>query len=318
MSASKNRPRWDELPVGVRGQISELAGGRVLAAQNCEGGYSPGLASRLTLGDGRRVFAKAMDAGEWPLQARFHRDEARVAASLPRTVPAPQLLGSADDGHWVILVFQCAEGAEPSIPWRAGELSQVVAAAAAMSQALTPSPVAVPADHPRLGGWAELAADAHALAKLPAVSAWAARNLDMLSEIERAGLAAARGQTLVHFDVLPHNILRTDRRVLFVDWPHARLGAPFIDVLTVLASAGDAEIDLDALLAGQSVAAGVEPELLDAVLAALTGFWLAGGLAELPSALRPIAAAKRALGRSALSWLQRRLGTAEPRFTRTE
>src|SRR5262249_15080126 len=123
----------------------------------------------------------------------------------------------------------------------------------------------------------------------------------------QVGLAAARGDTLVHFDALPHNILRTDSQVLFVDWPHARLGAPFLDLLTVLASAGDAGIDLDPLLAGQSVTAGAEPGALDAVLAALTGFWLAGGLAELPPALKPIAAAKLRLGRGALSWLQRRL-----------
>jgi hypothetical protein len=55
MSASKNRPRWSELPPRVRGQISELAGGRVVAAENCEGGFSPGFASRLTLADGRRA-----------------------------------------------------------------------------------------------------------------------------------------------------------------------------------------------------------------------------------------------------------------------
>lgn len=308
MSASKNRPRWGELPLRVRGQVSELAADRVVAAENCEGGFSPGFASRLTLADGRRAFAKAMDADAWPLQATFHRDEARVAAALPQTVPAPRFLGSADDGHWVILAFECADGAEPSLPWRPAELSEVAAAAGAMSQALTPSPVAVPADHPRLGGWAGLAADAGALLKLSEVSAWAARNLHMLIELEQAGLAAARGDTLVHFDALPHNVLIADRRVLFVDWPHARLGAPFIDVLTVLASAGDTEIDLDSLLASQAVCARTGPGALNAVLAALTGFWLAGGLAELPPALKPIAAAKLALGRSALSWLQRRLG----------
>jgi len=308
MSASKNRPRWGELPQRVRRQISELAGGEVAAAENCEGGFSPGFASRLTLADGRRAFVKAMDADEWPLQATTHRDEAWVSAALPQAVPAPRFLGSADDGHWVILAFECADGAEPSLPWRARELAQVVAAAGAMSQALTPSPVSVPPEHPRLGGWAELAADAVGLAKLPAVSAWAARNLDRLSELELVGLAVARGGTLVHFDALPHNILRTDRRVLFVDWPHARLGAPFIDLLTVLASAGDCGIDLEELLASQSVTAGTEPGALDAVLAALTGFWLAGGLAEVPEALKPIAAAKLRLGRGALSWLQRRLG----------
>jgi hypothetical protein len=310
MSASKNRPRWGELPLRVRGQISELAGGRVVAAQNCEGGFSPGFASRLTLADGRRSFVKAMDADAWPLQAPFHRQEALVAAALPRTVPAPRFLGSADDGHWVILAFECASGVEPSLPWCPGELSQVAAATSAMSHALTPSPVAVPAEHPRIGGWVKLAADTAALAKLTELSAWAARNLDMLVELEQAGLTAARGDTLVHFDVLPHNTLRAGHQVLFVDWPHARLGAQFIDLLTVLASAGDAEIDLDSLLAGQAVTAGVEAGVLDAVLAALTGFWLAGGLAELPSGLKPIAAAKRALGRSALSWLQRRLGAS--------
>ena len=258
MSASKNRPRWSALPACVQDQISELAGGQVVAAENCEGGFSPGFASRLTLAGGRTVFAKAMDADEWPLQASFHRDEARVAAALPRAVPAPRLLGSVDDGHWVILAFECADGGAPSAPWRPDELTQAAAVASTMSQALTPSPVAAPADHPRLGGWAELAADDAAAAKLPAVSGWAARNIGVLTELEHAGLAAARGETLVHFDALPHNILRTDRRVLFVDWPHARLGAPFIDVLTLLASAGDAGIELDPLLARQAVIADVD------------------------------------------------------------
>jgi len=314
MSASKSRPRWSELPAYVRGQICELAGGRVVAAENCEGGFSPGFASRLTLADGRLKFAKAIDAAAWPMQATMYRDEARVAALLPMTVPAPRFLGSVDDGHWVILAFERAVGAEPSVPWRARELAQAAAAASAMSQALTPSPVAMPADHPRLGGWAELAADPSARAKLAEMSAWAARNLGFLTELELVGLTAARGETLVHFDALPHNIMRTDRQVLFVDWPHARLGAPFIDLLTVLASAGDTGIDLDSL-AVQPVTADVEPEELDAVLAALTGFWLAGGVAEFPPGLGPVAAAKLALGRGALCWLQRRLtstGSSRP------
>jgi hypothetical protein len=88
MSASKNRPRRGDLPLPVRGRISELVGGQVLAAQNCEGGFSPGFASRLTLADGRRAFAKAMDTDAWPLQATFHRDEARVAAAQARCLLA--------------------------------------------------------------------------------------------------------------------------------------------------------------------------------------------------------------------------------------
>ena len=306
MSASKNRPRWSELPPSVRGRISDLAGGRVVAAQNCEGGFSPGFASRLTLADRRRVFAKAMDAAEWPSQAVMYRAEARVAAALPGTVPAPRFLGWIDEA-WVILAFEWVDASEPARPWRHGELSQVAAAASAMSLALTPSPVRVPADHLRLGGWAELAADAGARAKLRQVSAWATRNLDILSDLERAGLAAARGNTLVHFDALPHNILRTERRVWFVDWPHARLGAPFIDVLMVLASAGADGFDLDELVWRQPVTDGVDGATIDGVLAGLTGFYLAGALADVEPGLAPIAAAKLELGRGAVSWLQRRL-----------
>ena len=314
MSASKNRPRWHELPGAVRGRIEVLAGGRVVAAENCAGGYSPGFASRLTLAGGRRVFAKAIDGAEWPSQTPFYRDEIRVARVLPSGVIGPEFLGSADDGRWVMLTFACVDGTEPAWPWRAAELAQVAAAIGAMSQVLTPSPVALPAGQPRIGGWPDIAADPVAVARLRSVSGWAAANLGLLTELEQAGLEAARGQTLVHFDALPHNILRTEDQVWLVDWPHARLGAPFVDLLMVLASAGTAaggSIDLDGLLVRQPVAAGVRPDAIDAVLTALTGFYLAGALADVPAGLGPVAAAKRELGRSALHWLRQRLTSTE-------
>ncbi len=238
MLSSKNRPRWNELPQQVRDQIEQLAGGRVLAAENCEGGFSAGFASRLTLTGGRRAFAKAMDGAAWPLQAGWCRDEARVSAGLPAGIPAPRLRGWSDDGQWVALVFECIEGREPARPWQPDELGRAATAVSAMSLALTPSPVPVAADQPRIGGWAELAGDRTALGRLPGVSVRAAGHLAELIALERAGLAAAHGTSLVHFDVLPHNILCAGQQVWFVDWPHARLGAPFIDLLMLLASAG--------------------------------------------------------------------------------
>ena len=308
MLHSKNRPRWNALPPQVRDQIEQLAGGRVLAAENCEGGFSAGFASRLTLAGGRRLFAKAMDGAAWPLQAGWCRDEARVSAGLPAGIPAPGLRGWSDDGRWVALVFECIEGREPARPWRPDELGRAAAAVSAMSLALTPSPVPVPAEQPRIGGWAELAGDRAALGRLAGVSVPAARHLAELLAFERAGLAAAHGTSLVHFDVLPHNILCAGHQVWFVVWPHARLGAPFIDLLMLLGSAGSDGIDLDDLLAAQPVAAGPDRGTIDAVLAALAGFYLAGALAETAAAFRPIAAAKLELGRGTLSWLQRRLG----------
>ena len=120
MSASKNRQRWNELPERVHGQIESLVGGRVVAAENCDGGFSPGFASRLTLACERRVFVKAIDAEAWRGQAPFYRDEIHVAAGLAaaraadaavaRAVSTPRFLGSLDDGQFVILAFDCVRG----------------------------------------------------------------------------------------------------------------------------------------------------------------------------------------------------------------
>ncbi len=318
MSASKNRQRWNELPERVHGQIESLVGGRVVAAENCDGGFSPGFASRLTLACERRVFVKAIDAEAWPGQAPFYRDEIYVAAGLAaaraadaavaRAVSTPRFLGSLDDGQFVILAFDCVAGGEPARPWQFAELTRVAGTVGRMSAALTPSPVALAGDHPRLGGWATLAADGAALARLRIMSAWSARHLDQLIAAERHGLAAAKGTALVHFDLLPHNILLTCDQVTVVDWPHARLGAPVIDLLMVLASAAADGLDPDPVLRAQPMAVAVDDADVTGILAALTGFWLAGAFEPMPPGLGPIAAAKLHLGRGALWWLERRLG----------
>ena len=46
MAASKKRLLWNELPESARAQIEKLAGGQVVAAENCEGGFSQPPAAR--------------------------------------------------------------------------------------------------------------------------------------------------------------------------------------------------------------------------------------------------------------------------------
>jgi hypothetical protein len=94
---------------------------------------------------------------------------------------------------------------------------------------------------------------------LPHISPWAADHLSMLIKLENVGLAAAKGDSLVHFDAFPHNILIAGERVLFVDWPHARLGAPFLDLITFASSAEVAGIDSEELLAGRAGTANQHP-----------------------------------------------------------
>jgi hypothetical protein len=285
------RPAWSDLPAGVRHAVEELIGGPVARAESCPGGFSPGFASRLTRADGERRFVKAIDAGTWPHEVDAYRTEAKVGAALPDSVPAPRWLGGYDDGRWCVLAFEDVDGAAPGRT--PTDIRRVVEAAGNLAN---PSPVELPGEHPRLGGWADLAADPARVARLRRHAPWAADDLPRLVGLERAGIAAARGDSLVHGDLYPHNILLTAARVVFVDWPHARLGAPVIDLVTFLSSVAADGIDPEPYVHSDGA--------VTEVLAAHAGFLLAGGLA---AGRTPITEAKLHLGRGALAWLKTRL-----------
>jgi len=307
VSASKNRPVWNDLPASVRADIEQLVGGSVVRAQNCPGGFSPGFASRLTGADGRRVFVKAIDVEAWPWDGEHHRAEARTAAALPATIPAPKLLGTRDDRKWTILAFEDIDGRQPHQPWVRADLDQVAAALDRLAEVASPSPIVLPRDHPRLGGWSELACDEHRLMQLPKVSTWAADNLERLIRLEAQGMVVAQGDSLVHFDLYPHNILVAPDRAVFVDWPHARLGASIVDVVMLLSSVSADEIDPDPILHDCAAARSEKAEVVNAILAAHAGFLMLGALSPMPPGLEAIAAAKLHLGLGSLAWLQQRL-----------
>jgi hypothetical protein len=74
------------------------------------GGFSPGVAVRLRLAGGRRVFLKAVGPEPNPDSPAMHRSEARVAAALPRAAPAARLLWLLDRHGWVALAFEDGGG----------------------------------------------------------------------------------------------------------------------------------------------------------------------------------------------------------------
>lgn len=262
----------------------------------------------MTVADGRRVFVKAMDADRWPWEAELYRAEVLVNAVLPVTVPAPRLIGTFDGGQWVCLAFQDIDGAEPR---SRSDLARVVAAVVELARDSAHPPIPLPRDHPRLGGWAELARDRPGRARLATHSAWAAGNLPRLVRLEEEGLAAAAGDSLVHCDLYPHNVLMTADSVAFIDWPHARLGSPVIDLVTVLSGAAS---HIDPELALRASAAEFEPETISQVLTAHAGFLVRGGLTAMPPGLEAIAEAKLLLGLGALRWLKSRLDGPETRI----
>jgi aminoglycoside phosphotransferase (APT) family kinase protein len=299
---------WEAVPEEVRTAVEEGVCARVIDSHSQPGGFSPGAAARLRLEDGRRVFVKAAGTSPNPETPEFHRREGRIAAALPPGAPAPRLLLTHDDGDWVALVFEDVDGREPTLPWREDELERVLAAVADLSAALTPAPLAAPPLAERFGeqfrGWRTFVAEGAAVAE-----SWAANRVDLLAGLEAQWAEASVGETLLHADIRADNILLAEQRVVFVDWPHACVGAPWVDLLAMLPSvAMQGGPKPWTVFGGHPLARGAPPELVDAVLAAVAGFFVQRATLPPPPGLPTLREFQRAQGVEALAWLRRRLG----------
>lgn len=275
-STGSGRLPWHELPRSVRAGIEDALGGRVTVATSQLGGFSDGLAARVELADGRRAFAKAVDAGAAPGVAAFHRREVVVNGALPGGVPVPRFLGSYDDQGWVALVFEDIDGALPVQPWREEELGRVLDALTALAERLTPSPrLNSPDVSARLGGWGRLADSERSLAKLGRIAPVAARELDGHLALEARLPEVMVGETLTHGDLYPFNVLLTDDRVVVVDWPHAWVGPAYADLVMLLGSVALGGVDPEPYAARHPLLRGVDPVAVDVLVSAQAGFLLA-------------------------------------------
>jgi hypothetical protein len=304
-----SRIGWAEIPDRFRSALTARLGAEVVDEASQPGGFSPGLAARLRLADGRRVFVKAVGRERNPQSPDMHRREIEILGALPAGLPVPALLDSYDDGDWVALVIQDVEGRSPALPWRAEEFAQVVHALGELAKALTPSPIVVAsADeaHPALfGSWRAFADDPVGIDRLPS---WAADHLPLLVELESAAVEAARGETLLHFDLRADNMLCTDNGIMVVDWPHACLGAAWIDLLGLLPSVGMQGGPDPETVWQQAIGGSADPDRVNAVLAGVVGYFLVESLQPAPPNLPTIRTFQRLQGGVALDWLRDRLG----------
>jgi thiamine kinase-like enzyme len=313
MSASKPPPaegvrvHWKQLPLAVKQAIEVRIGDTVVEAVTQPGGFSPGLAARVRTNDGRRCFVKAVSELANPDTPDLHRREAEVVAALPRDAPVPRLLWSYDAGGWVALGFEDVEGSTPAQPWRDDELRLVVDGLNRLHTVLTPSPIAstTAADGfaMHVKGWSELKE-----LQAEGLDPWLKRNLDRLVELEARAPAAASGRTLLNFDVRADNMIVGGGKVYFVDWPWARIGAPFVEWVafapSVYMQGGPKP---EELLRIGSVG-GVDDGRINAVIASLTGYFLAYSRRPPPPGIPTVRAFQAAQGQISLEWLRERTG----------
>ncbi|SIO88523.1 phosphotransferase [Nocardiopsis sp. JB363] len=312
MANSAHRLGWGELPDHLTTAFIDVFGAAVVDEQRQVGGFSPGLASRLVLADGQRVFAKAIHSRRDPHAPGLYRREIQVNQTLPLQAPAPRLRWSFDDDHWVMLVFDDVAGHTPAQPWQQHELERVVATLADMADALTPAPVGtVPASEDlavAYSSWSRLSSGASS-AHVEALPAWARENLGLLTDLEKDWATAATGDTLAHTDLRADNMLLTPERVVLVDWPYAVAAAPWLDLLMLLPSvaASSPQVDPEQVWHHYPHACGVEAGAVNAVLAALAGDYLTQCQQPAPPNIPTLRAHQHAKGEAVLRWLRARL-----------
>jgi hypothetical protein len=309
---------WRELPDRVRAAFERWSGSRVEAASSQPGGFSPGVAARLRLADGRRVFVKAVSALPNAEAPAFHRREAGIVAALPPNAPVPRLLWSLDEGDdgWVVLAFEDIDGRAPAQPWRADELERVLDALVELAASLTPSPVSVPpARHAttafarRIRGWHELRdADPPGRARL---DPWSARHLDRLAELEAEAVAAVEGDSLLHFDLRADNLLLTAERVWFVDWPHAAIGAPWVDAIAFAPSVTmQGGPPPEQILRRAAPDTATSAPAITAAIASVAGFFTRESVQPPPPGLPTLRPFQAAQAHVARTWLTERVDFA--------
>jgi hypothetical protein len=299
------RPAWTELPDSLRERIERRLGSPVSSSAVQAGGFTHGVASRLVLADQSRVFAKAMPADD-PLAAAYEA-EGRYAARLPSNVPASRLRFWLREEGWIVLVFDDLEGRHPKLE-KPADLAAVLATVRTLARVLTPSPLldAPPAEEelaPLMRGWRTFAEQGP-----PAdLDEWSLRNLERLAQLEHDWAAGVAGNTLLHADLRPDNMVLTRTGEIYVvDWACACVGAAWVDLAVLLGSV--AGVDAEAVIRSHPVAQDVEPASITAFVCALLGCWERESRGpELPTSpkLRRFQARNARLTRA---WLARRTG----------
>lgn len=299
------RPTYEQLPPPVRAAVDGVLGSPVVQARSQAGGWSPGVAARVRAADDRRAFVKAVNGEVNDFSPGMHRREARVTAALPTSLGSPRLLGSYDDGTWVVLVLEDVEGREPVLP---DELPAVLAAVDRLAEVAAP-PELAPAPQELgddFGGWRRLAESGAQL------TGWAGEHLDRLVALEDPWAQAAAGDRLLHLDLRTDNLLmRPDGTVAIVDWPWAAAGHPVLDVVCLLPSTVLQGVrGPDALLRSTRAGHAADDDQVTCLLAAFAGRMAEHARRPPPGGMPTVRSFQAAQGGVALEWLQQRLRPA--------
>ncbi len=213
-----------------------------------------------------------------------------------------------------MLVFKDVDGRHPKQPWESDELERVIVSMEELATTLTPSPLSATVIgtagdlfSTAINGWRRLRDGSPEL--LGRVDEWSRRHLETLVAIEATVGDALEGDTLLNLDVRGDNILLTPDRTWFVDWPHARVGPPWLDVVGFSPSvAMQGGPPPEEVISRHFAIRAADSDAITAAIVAIAGYFTYQALQPSPPGLPTVRAFQDAQGVIARQWIEQRTG----------
>ncbi len=209
----------------IRGSVEALVGARIEAIRTASGGYSP--AHRWIVDAGNESYF--VKVGVPPVASTHLRHEAEVYRKL-RLGCMPKVIGFVDDPVHPLLVLEDLTMADWPPPWRKSIISSALSAIADFQAIEAELPFYRDLHgYPEAGWWGTISANQpHFLALDVVTEAWFNEHVPVLVESELS--ESPDGTALTHFDLRSDNICFVQRSPRIIDWSHACLGNPKLDL----------------------------------------------------------------------------------------
>ncbi|MBL8309376.1 MAG: aminoglycoside phosphotransferase family protein [Burkholderiales bacterium] len=273
-------------------RLAEALGAVVAAEATVSGGYTAATRLRLTLCDGRTLFAKiaTSDETEGWLQQEWRVYQHLRGAFMPQALAFVPM----EDGFHALLVEDLSRCAWPP-PWSDGRVQQVLLTLDAVhASRFSPDVPRLRDDTTLTHAWEHIArAAAHWDEQCWAPQSWFTRNAAQVATLD--AVAALDGDALLHADVRSDNLcFRGDQCVLF-DWSSACRGNPRADLAawmpSLIAEGGRLPEDIIAACLPQIVV--------------LAGYFLRQAVQPAPAHAPTLRDFQRQQGLTLLPWVER-------------
>ena len=308
--------------------MARVLGSPVARAERVYGGYAPSATFRLRLANGRRAFFKASYPAPKGSGVRWFMDhEAENYRTLERFIHpwAPTFYGSfARDGWHVLLLEDLGPRSVP--PWTPAKARKAAHSYARfhlktlgkrLPRSLARTDYVEYARFWRaLGKTGEIARTASLAGRRAAdAEEWLAVAFPVLVGHERDLERARPPFALLHFDTRSDNVrIRGDRLRIF-DWPFASVGPAEFDVVAFCqAIAAEGGPSAERVLGWYEEVLKLRPELIDASLAGIAGYFADRGWRPPIEGLPRVRRWQRDQLKECLRWAARRFDLPEPRW----